>query len=110
MESSRPQQVLAHCPLCQAAYSETHVRLLGEKGSSRLFHCSCKACGHSLLAVIMENSGSVSSIGLVTDLEIQDAVRFRDASPISTDECVIAHRALRENSRGLCLRLLDKKA
>ncbi len=110
MESSRPQQVLAHCPLCQAAYPETQVRLLGEKGTSRLFHCSCRSCGHALLAVIVESSGSVSSVGLVTDLEIQDAVRFRDAEPITADECVAAHRALKDDSKALCGRLLDKKA
>ena len=110
MDTSRPQQVLAHCPLCQAAYAEQHVRLLGEKGTSRMFHCSCRSCGHALLAVIVETSGSVSSVGLVTDLEIQDAVRFRDATPITADECVGAHRALRDGSQELCLQLLDKKA
>jgi hypothetical protein len=62
------------------------------------------------LAVIVENSGSVSSVGLVTDLEIEDALRFRDAAPITADECVAAHRILQEGSQAFLSRLLDKKA
>ena len=110
MDNSRPIQVLAHCPLCQAVYADSHVRLLGEKGTSRLFHCSCSKCGHALMAVIVESSGAISSVGLVTDLEIQDAVRFRDAQSITADECVAMHRGLRDGSRALCERLVDKKA
>ena len=109
MDTNRPNQVLAHCPLCQSAYRDTHIRLLSEKGAQRTFHCSCNACGHALMAVIVESAGTISSVGLVTDMELQDAVQFRDVEPISADECVSAYRSLRDNSRTFIQRLLDKK-
>lgn len=108
MERPHSERLLAHCPLCQAAYQSTEVRLLGERGVTRLFHCTCKQCGQAVLAVILETNGSVSSVGLVTDLEIQDALRFTNVEAVSSDECISAHRLLETDSLAFCRRLLDK--
>lgn len=110
MDNPNPQKIMAHCPLCQRAYADDSVRLVGERGPARLFHCTCSGCGHAVLAVVIEAAGGISSVGLVTDLEVQDAVRFANLPPVSTDECISAHKALEEGSRQLCGRLLDKKA
>lgn len=110
MDHANSQKIIGHCPLCHAAYGNSGVKLLGENGPMRLFHCTCASCGHSVLAVIVENLGSVSSVGMVTDLEIQDALRFKEAKPISSDECILAHRALENESQELCSAWLDKKA
>ena len=103
-------KLLAHCPLCQSAYQESAIRLLGERGTTRLFHCTCGRCGHAVLAVVLENAGSVSSMGLVTDLEVQDAIRFQGRGPVTSDECIHFHQVLEGDSQSLCQRLLDKKA
>ncbi|MBU1349090.1 hypothetical protein KJ781_03405 [Patescibacteria group bacterium] len=108
MDSTSSSKLLAHCPLCQTAYGDAEVRLLGERGSTRLFHCSCRSCGHAMLAVILESQGAVSSVGLVTDLEVQDAMRFRGAAPISADDCVLAHQMLEDESKGFCEALTTK--
>lgn len=103
-------QLLAHCPLCQAAYDETSVCLIGEftprmafgaSGKSRMFHLTCKQCCHAVLAVILESSHGISSVGLVTDLEAQDAVRVHEASPITADDVVRAHQELAARSQEL---------
>ncbi len=110
MDNANPQKILGHCPLCHAAYATSEIRQLGEKGPTRLFHCTCTDCGHAVLAVIMETSGNISSVGLVTDLEIQDALRFAELPAVSSDECIAAHRVLEQDSCAWCARLLDKKA
>lgn len=94
--------LLAHCPLCQVAYEKQGVRLLGERGATRLFHCTCNACGHSILAVILEAQGSVSSVGMVTDLEVQDVLRFRELEPLTDDDCIATHRVLSRQSAEFC--------
>lgn len=81
-------KLLTHCPLCNAQYQDQSIKLLGEQGAMRTFHLTCPACAHAVLAVIMENQHGVSSLGMVTDLEVQDAVRFRDLEPISADDCL----------------------
>ena len=89
-----PSKLIAHCPVCQASYGDRAICLVGERGSSRLFHCTCASCGHAMLAVILENAGWISSIGMITDLEVHDAVRFEKAEMISANECVQVHQCL----------------
>ena len=105
-----PEKILAHCPMCQATYAGSAVQLLGERGTTRLFHCTCERCGHAVLAVVLESAGALSSIGLVTDMEVQDALRFQGLLPITTDDCISLHRLLETDSKRFCERLLDKKA
>ena len=105
--SIQPSRILTQCPLCQSAYAENGIRLVGEQGVTRLFHCSCEQCGRAMLAVVLEASGVVSSVGVVTDLEAADAKRFHDAPAISVDECLRFHVQLEEESRALCHALLN---
>lgn len=107
MQHVHPSNLLAHCPLCQAAYDEKQVRLVGEKGTTRLFHCTCQSCGHAMLALVLESQGALSSVGLVTDLEIQDAMRFMAEDSITSDDCLKTHRILQDESKDFC-RLLTK--
>lgn len=109
MENPNPQKILGHCPLCQAAYGVAGIKLVGERGQTRLFHCTCAGCGQAILAVIVESQGGVSSVGLVTDLEMQDALRFATRPPVTSDDCLAVHRILEEDSRGLAACLLDRK-
>jgi hypothetical protein len=108
MDHANSQKIIGHCPLCHSAYGDAGVKLLGENGPMRLFHCTCASCGHAVLAVIVENLGSVSSVGMVTDLEIQDALRFKDAKSVSSEECIQTHRVMEHESRELCTVLLGK--
>ena len=103
-----PVPLLTQCPLCQAAYHEKHVRLVGERGSTRLFHCSCQTCGHAMLALILETQGAWSTVGLVTDLEVQDALHSCDKKPVTSDECLSVHGFLEEQSQDLCRWLLQE--
>lgn len=100
-------KLLTHCPLCQTQYEDQSVRLLGEDGTARLFHLTCSCCSHSVLAVILENQGGISSVGLVTDLEAQDALRFQEAEPISADDCLLAHGSIESKSKEVCKRLMS---
>lgn len=102
MDQAHSSKLLAHCPLCQAIYQASEIKLLGERGATRLFHCTCSACGHAMLAIILEAQGAVSSVGLMTDLEVQDALRFRDMGSVTADECIASHRILEMESREFC--------
>jgi hypothetical protein len=108
--------MLAHCPLCQTAYDEHSIKLLGEQapplagqGMVRMFHLTCQSCCHAVIAVILESQNGVSSVGLVTDLEVQDAVRMHDAPAISADDCVAAHEILETKSRNVCEQLMGTR-
>lgn len=95
-------KLLTHCPLCNAQYEEKSIRMIGEQGPTRLFHLTCQSCAHAVLAVILENQNGVSSLGMVTDLEAQEAIRFQDADPISADDCLDARDILEKQGKEVC--------
>ncbi|MCK9361036.1 hypothetical protein M0Q28_02290 [Patescibacteria group bacterium] len=104
---SLPSRLIVECPLCHASYQQEAVRALGETTAGKLFHCSCGTCGRSMMALMRENTGYVSTIGLVTDQTVNDAIRLADRTPISADECIGAHVLLEGESQDF-LELLQK--
>lgn len=104
----QPSRLIAACPLCQASYQDGAIRLVGEKGAHRMFHCSCRQCGHAILAVVLETSGWVSSIGVMTDLEAKDALRLQESTPITSDECIKYYHIFEQESAVFCKELLQK--
>jgi hypothetical protein len=98
---SLPSRLIVECPLCHTAYQDDAVRMLGESDNGKLFHCTCGACGRSMMALMRENTGYVSTIGLVTDQKVEDAIRLSERTPISADECIAAHVLLEEESHDL---------
>ncbi len=99
-------RILTQCPLCSEKYGDTDIRLIEDLGTSRLFHCACASCGNAMLAVVLEASGMVSSVGMVTDQSAADAERFREMPPIGPDFCIAAHGDLEERSFALCQAVL----
>jgi len=100
--SIHPSRLIAECPLCHTPYGDEAVRLLRELEGSRLFHCSCQKCGRSMMALMLERSGWMSTVGLVTDLEAADAIRLEDAEAITSDECIRFTQVLEMNSQEFC--------
>jgi hypothetical protein len=96
---SLPSRLIVECPLCHTSYPENAVRVIGETGAGKLYHCSCGACGRSMLALMRENTGYVSTVGLVTDQKAEDAIRLSEQPVISSDDCIAAHILLDEESR-----------
>ena len=108
MNPAQSSKLIANCPLCHAEYKNEKIRLVGQHGTSRLFHCTCNECENAMLAIILESNGSVSSVGLMTDLEAQDAVRIQNADPISANDCIRTHQLLKTDSKGLAEIILKR--
>jgi len=104
--SIQPTRILTQCPLCHTSYTEKDVHFVGDEGAWRMFHCSCDSCGRSMLAIVLEASSFVSSVGVVTDLQAEDAIRFHGASPISSDDCIRVHELLESQSPAICGHLM----
>ncbi len=105
-----PSRLIANCPLCQGAYSGKDLRMIGEQNGARLFHCACSHCGQAMIALMLETTEWVSSVGLVTDLEAEEARRIHGWPRITSDDCIFLHRILEEGSAELCQALLKLSA
>lgn len=68
----------------------------GER-SARWLHITCVACGSSFMAVVVTEHGGVSSVGMLTDLNYEDAIRFRNEHAVSADDCLLLHRTLNDS-------------
>lgn len=94
--------LLSHCPFCKQPYQPGAVKRLGDRLGAQIYHCTCTICQRAMVAVVLEQIGMVSSLGMVTDLEINDALRFYQATPIQKNECVEMHRMLDAESQEFC--------
>ena len=74
----------------------------------KLFHCTCDSCGTAVIAVAIEISGSMNSVGLVTDLGASETLKFRHAPAVTSEECIATHRTMELESPAFCAKLLDK--
>jgi len=102
-------RLITHCPLCRVTYLEAQIRFCSDLGSAKVYHCTCLACAHAMIAVVMENSGWSSSIGMVTDLSAEDVKRLDHETSVSADDCVRFHDDLEGQTKAWCRRLLEGK-
>lgn len=85
------------------------MTLVRDEGERRLFHCVCPTCKRSMIALIRDHEGWISTMGLVTDLDAADAVRLAGQSPVGADECIRAYQYISQQSQNLC-QFLQKRA
>lgn len=87
------------CPLCSTDYDPTVVHVLEEWECVSMIHVTCGKCKHAVVAVVGSTGAGVGLLGLVTDLNCEDAVRFRRREPITDDELLEQFCILREQTR-----------
>jgi hypothetical protein len=92
-------KLVSFCPLCEAHYNPMEAQIVGEADDSHLLHITCRKCQNSIIALVLISSGGVSSVGLVTDLNFDDVLKFRDAADISDDDVLEAHGMLEDEAR-----------
>ena len=87
-------KILSRCPACNTRYNQESVLVVEEKSNGNLLHVHCKKCKSSMVAVIFSNSMGINSITLVTDLNSNDFVKFKDKEPIKIDDVMDLHFSL----------------
>ncbi len=93
-DGEKPSKFLKDCPVCQAKFSEKHIRILTNTPKRRLLHATCDVCHHALLFVQITTGGASGVMGIVTDLSVTDVRRLMSAPPISEDDVLRFHQAL----------------
>ncbi len=79
-------KLVSYCPVCHYHYDPFEAKILEESRGAHLIHVRCSRCNSAIVALIMTNSIGVSSVGLVTDLDGSEIVKFKDYQRISGDE------------------------
>lgn len=61
-------RLMARCPLCQARYQPSLVKVIAEKEDAYLVHVLCNKCHSAVVAMVFANLFGVNSVGVLTDL------------------------------------------
>lgn len=81
--------LLIKCSICGKKYREKSIKIVQNKKEAMLVHVSCDFCHSSSLAVInkgMHGGENMVTLGILTDLDYQEACEFLRKEPISLDE------------------------
>ncbi len=87
-------RVLTACPFCNTAYSIRAARVLAQKDDAHVVHIECRNCGGSIVALILSGGVGMQSVGVVTDLNRDEVVKYSAAHRISADDILDLHRVL----------------
>lgn len=85
---------LSRCPFCETVYPEKDVRSLAGSHGKDLCHALCTTCKRAMFFSFERQPGAILGLGLLTDCDSEDAIRFSKAPKITLDEVLEAYEAL----------------
>ncbi len=89
-------RLMRQCPLCRKDYQEKALSLIEEREGASLVHITCTNCDNAVLAVVMVSPLGMSSMGIVTDLSIDDVAHFRGRDIFSQDDVLDFYSTMQE--------------
>ena len=89
-------ELLLQCPVCNKKYAQESTRVIGGRKGALLVHIKCHSCKSSSLAIISRQggAGSMISVGMLTDLDYDEAREKLSQEPITVDEVLDVHQNL----------------
>lgn len=88
------------CPVCNTMYDLQKFRIIAEHEQNVLTYIQCANCGSALLSMMTAGQQGLHAVGLVTDLQLEEIVKFERGGPISSDDVIDMH-ALLENDKNI---------
>ena len=81
--------LLMKCSICGKKYGNQSIKVVQNKKDAMLVHVNCDFCRSASLAVInkgVHNNDNIVSLGILTDLDYEEACNVLKRKPISSDE------------------------
>jgi hypothetical protein len=79
-------KLISYCPVCQHRENKMEAKVLEETEAAHLIHLRCHKCQAAVLALIIISSGGLNSVGMITDLSANDALKFKDLDSIDIED------------------------
>ena len=90
-------QVNPRCPVCNQRYEIQRIQILDESEAGVLSYFKCDKCLASFLATVIETPFGHMAQGLLTDLEVQEVLKFAQSSSVTHDDVLEIHERLENN-------------
>ncbi len=85
-------KLINHCPVCGRDYKSQAGKLFINENQARFIHFTCGYCQSHFMAMVTMMPKGMSTIGMVTDLNLKDVQKLYKTSPITVDETIEGHR------------------
>lgn len=87
---------LTKCPLCNRKYHFSRALILDEEENRTTFHLTCDSCQASTLVFVSMGQFGVVSLGMITDLDKNEARQLFKNDAISTDQVLEVHQFMKK--------------
>ena len=87
-------KMMGKCPVCHNKFNPISAQILEEKNDNYLVYVRCQHCQSSVIAVITAGMFGVTSIGLITDLNAEEVLKFKNNKSINIDDVINTHQLL----------------
>lgn len=90
-------KMVSHCPVCHYGNSAVEAKVLEESSHAHLIYIKCKRCHSAVLALFSSSNTGVSSVGVITDFDSYEVAKFKDLSPVNSDDVLLIYEHLASN-------------
>ncbi|HUT22120.1 MAG TPA: hypothetical protein VMX18_01785 [Candidatus Bipolaricaulota bacterium] len=94
-------KIISNCPVCKAVYYPSEINVVDEKENAHLLHLQCRKCKNCLLVLIIAGAKGISSVGLVTELDSEEALKYLRGNPVSADEVLDIREKINNSNKFL---------
>lgn len=87
-------RIISQCPVCHTSYNPMIGKVLDESEGAHLLFIKCGKCQLSTLALVVASNFGVSSMGLITELDSNEVLKFKDHEAINAGQLLEFHQNL----------------
>lgn len=90
---------LVKCAVCNSSLDPGKIVVIDEKEKKTTLHSTCSKCNSAAIIFLSNNQNGVVSLGMATDLDVEEAKEKIGKEAISADEIIDLHQfVLGENA------------
>ena len=88
-------RLIKQCPVCSTKYTVSRAKIVDITEDGFIIYFSCSNCWSSLLANITEMPFGMVASAMLTDLQLNELEKFKNAEPVNVDDVLEVHKGLR---------------
>ena len=98
-------QLVTRCPFCSAEYDLDGAQVIGEENDATMVYITCSECESSIIAIVAMSGLGIVSLGLVTDMTVEDTKRFMNEKQVTSDEFLSIYETLSKDHKNVIKQL-----
>lgn len=87
-------KLIKQCPVCSSKYLIEKIAIVSDEEDGYLLHFSCHNCANALLAKIAPLPFGIIGSAVLTDLEANEVLKFKNAGSVSVDDVLEVYEKL----------------